>query len=69
MTIVASYIYRDGRRAEELPLTETPFVPEASEFAWIGLVEPTAEEMASLKAMLSRVYGTSCPTLVMPKRH
>ena len=51
MTIVASYIYRDGRRAEELPLTETPFVPEASEFAWIGLVEPTAEEMASLKAM------------------
>lgn len=51
MTTVASYIYRDGKRANAIPLAAEPFAPEANEFVWIGLAEPTAEEMAKLKAM------------------
>lgn len=51
MTIVASYIYRDGRRAEAVALSAEPLSPAENEFVWIGLVDPTADEMASLKAM------------------
>jgi magnesium transporter len=50
MTIIASYIYRDGKRAEEIPLATERFATKATEFAWIGLAEPTAEEMAKLKS-------------------
>lgn len=51
MTIVASFIYRDGKRAENVPLTSTPVQAKGSEFVWIGLVDPTPEEMGDLKAM------------------
>ena len=51
MTIVASYIYRDGMRAGEIPLVSEPFTTEANEFIWIGLTDPTAEDMAKLKMM------------------
>jgi magnesium transporter len=51
MTVVASYVYRLGKRSEELPLVERPFQQVDGEFAWIGITDPTAEEMASLKAM------------------
>jgi len=51
MAIIASYFYRDGKRAEEIPLASERFKPKANEFAWIGLAEPMAEEMEKLKAM------------------
>ena len=51
MTIVASYLYREGKRAEEIPLVSEPRATEDDAFAWIGLADPTAEEMASLKVM------------------
>ena len=51
MTVVASYIYRGGKRGEELPLAEKTFEPKDGEFAWIGVAEPTADEMNNLKAM------------------
>ncbi|WP_426131435.1 magnesium and cobalt transport protein CorA [Pararhizobium sp. PWRC1-1] len=51
MTVVASYIYRGGKRAEELPLGEKPFEPKDGEFAWIGVAEPTADEMNKLEVM------------------
>lgn len=51
MTVAASYIYRDGKRAEELPLVPQAYEPREGEFVWIGLVDPTAEELASLKSM------------------
>ncbi len=51
MTVIASYIYRLGKRAEELPLTGRPFPERDGEFAWIGITDPTVEEMASLKSM------------------
>ncbi|MBP1882432.1 magnesium and cobalt transport protein CorA [Sinorhizobium mexicanum] len=49
MTVVASFVYRDGKRAEELPLSATPTSFEENEFVWIGLYAPTAEEMATLE--------------------
>lgn len=51
MTVVASYIYRGGKRGEELPLGEQPYEQNDGEFAWIGVTDPTPEEMNSLKAM------------------
>ncbi|MDW5316990.1 magnesium and cobalt transport protein CorA [Rhizobium sp. PL01] len=51
MTVVASYIYRGGKRGEELPLGEKAFEPKDGEFAWIGVAEPTVDEMNNLKAM------------------
>ncbi|UIK03495.1 magnesium and cobalt transport protein CorA [Neorhizobium galegae] len=51
MTVVASYIYRSGKRAEEVPLVQHPMEPKDGEFVWIGLTEPTVEEMDCLKAM------------------
>jgi magnesium transporter len=51
MTIVASYAYRDGKRADAVSLAPDTVEPRDGEFVWIGLVDPTPEEMADLKAM------------------
>lgn len=51
MTVVASYTYHDGVRADEVLLSTTPYPQKQGDFAWIGLVDPTPEEMASLKSM------------------
>lgn len=53
MTVVASFMYRDGKRAEELPLSATPVSFKDNEFVWIGLYAPTAEEMSKLQ----QAYG------------
>jgi magnesium transporter len=53
MPVVASYMYRDGKRAEELPLSPTPISFKDNEFAWIGLHAPTAKEMATIQ----KAYG------------
>lgn len=50
MPVIASYLYRDGRRMEEVPLSAVAMPERAGEFLWIGLHEPTSEEMALLKA-------------------
>jgi magnesium transporter len=51
MTVVASYIYRNGKRAEEVPLAQQTFEARDGEFVWIGITEPTPDEMESLRAM------------------
>ncbi|MGV2114170.1 magnesium/cobalt transporter CorA [Agrobacterium salinitolerans] len=51
MTVLASYIYRDGSRNEALRLAKGRIEPRDNEFAWIGLFDPTPEEMASLQVM------------------
>jgi hypothetical protein len=51
MTVVASSIYLGGKRGEDLPLGEQPFEQKDGEFAWIGVTDPTADEMNKLKAM------------------
>lgn len=51
MTVVGSYLYRNGVRAEEIALTDEVFETSDGDFAWIGLTDPSVEEMASLQKM------------------
>lgn len=45
MTVVASYVYRDGQRVREAPLTPEGLALEPGEFVWIGLYDPTDAEI------------------------
>lgn len=44
MSVVASYVYKDGKRAREAPLTEAGLALGEGEFVWIGLYEPSDAE-------------------------
>jgi magnesium transporter len=44
MSVVASYVYKDGKRVREAPLTEAGLRLKPGEYLWIGLHEPTDEE-------------------------
>jgi magnesium transporter len=50
MTVVAAFLYRDGHRVEQVPL-DRPLhcAKDDSEFVWIGLVEPSEEELRMLQ--------------------
>lgn len=48
MPVVASYIYKDGKRIREAPLTPGGLALEPNEFLWTGLVDPTQAELAVL---------------------
>lgn len=50
MSIVASVVYREGKRSESIRF-ETATIPEdANAFIWIGLTDPTTDELATLRA-------------------
>lgn len=51
MTIVASFIYRSGKRAEPVELSGKHVDLKDDEFIWIGVSEPTVEELAKLQTM------------------
>lgn len=44
MSVVASYVYKDGKRVREAPLTDAGLRLKTGEYLWIGLHEPTDEE-------------------------
>ena len=48
MTVVNSYVYRQGERVREAPLTEAGLSLRAGEFVWIGLYEPDEAELRLL---------------------
>jgi magnesium transporter len=48
MSVVASYIYKDGKRVREAPLTDAGLRLKPGEYLWIGLYEPTSEEFEAL---------------------
>ena len=49
MTVVASYFYRDGHRVREVSIDKkVGSADRRSEFVWIGIADPTEEEMHSL---------------------
>lgn len=51
MTVVAAYLYRHGTRVREVAIDEKIDCPQdRSEFVWIGICDPTAQEMATLQA-------------------
>ena len=44
MSVVASYVYKDGQRARAAPLTDQGLTLAKGEYLWIGLHEPSDEE-------------------------
>lgn len=44
MSVVASYVYRDGQRVRAAPLTPKGLALKPGEFVWIGLHDPTDAE-------------------------
>ncbi|KQR75864.1 magnesium and cobalt transport protein CorA [Rhizobium sp. Leaf341] len=51
MTVVASYLYRDGKREVDVPLVEQLHQPEDGTFVWVGITDPTPGELSCLKTM------------------
>jgi magnesium transporter len=50
VTVLAAYLYRNGRRVREIALDERIDCPEdKSEFVWIGIADPTPDEMHTLQ--------------------
>ena len=45
MTVVASYVYRDGQRVREAPLTPEGMALKPGEFVWVGFYDPTDAEI------------------------
>ncbi len=50
MTVVAAYLYRHGRRVRPVAIDERIDCPgDKSEFVWIGLTDPSPEELQALQ--------------------
>ena len=50
MTVVAAYLYRHGKRVREVAIDEKIECPQdKSEFVWIGIANPTIEELRTLQ--------------------
>lgn len=51
MSVIAAYYYNEGKRVREIALDENvPLDKGRSHFCWIGLKEPTADELGALQA-------------------
>ncbi|EIZ77209.1 magnesium and cobalt transport protein CorA, putative [Novosphingobium sp. Rr 2-17] len=50
MSVVAAVLYRNGSRVRDLDVTEKVHCPtDKSEFVWIGLLDPTPDDLRSLQ--------------------
>jgi magnesium transporter len=50
MSVVAAYVYRNGQRVRSVSIDEkVDCAGDRSEFVWIGIADPTQEEMQSLQ--------------------
>ena len=50
MTIIAAYLYSHGKRVREVSIAErVDCARDKSEFVWIGIANPTADELRTLK--------------------
>ena len=50
MTIVAAYLYRHGKRVREVSIAEKiECAADKSEFVWIGIANPSVEELRTLQ--------------------
>jgi len=51
VTVVAACLYRHGKRVRDVSIDERVDCPaDKSEFVWIGLVDPTVDELRSLQS-------------------
>ncbi|MEC9017915.1 MAG: CorA family divalent cation transporter, partial [Pseudomonadota bacterium] len=49
MTVIAAFLYRNGQRVRPLAIDERiNCAADKSEFVWIGVADPTVEEMQTL---------------------
>lgn len=53
MTVAACYRYRDGRRIEAVPFNAVTVPQPDNEFLWIGLHNPSTEELSLLQERFS----------------
>nr|CAD6611691.1 magnesium and cobalt transport protein CorA [Rhizobium sp. Khangiran2] len=53
MPVIASFVYRNGRRGEPVTVNGTPPLLEEHDFVWIGLHEPVESEIEGL----AQTYG------------
>ncbi|WP_294294677.1 CorA family divalent cation transporter, partial [uncultured Sphingomonas sp.] len=52
MPVIAAYLYRHGRRVREIAIDERVDCPsDRSEFVWIGLTDPCADETDTLQRL------------------
>jgi magnesium transporter len=50
MTVIAAFLYRDGKRVREVRIDEkVACAKDKSEFVWIGIANPTPEELHTLQ--------------------
>ena len=49
MSVVAAYVYREGRRVRQADLTDEGLSLELGEFVWIGLLDPDEAELRILE--------------------
>nr|WP_246699404.1 MULTISPECIES: CorA family divalent cation transporter [unclassified Rhizobium] len=49
VSVVAAFLYRNGRRAEAVSLEDPRATDATDEFVWIGLHDPSADELGSLQ--------------------
>src|SRR5688500_3265018 len=50
MTVVAAYLYRNGERVRPVSITEkVDCAADKSEFVWMGISDPTPEELRTLQ--------------------
>jgi magnesium transporter len=50
MTVIAAYLYRHGKRVREIAIDEkVDRAQDRSEFVWIGIADPTVEELRILQ--------------------
>ncbi|WP_337266900.1 magnesium and cobalt transport protein CorA [Oryzifoliimicrobium ureilyticus] len=49
MSTIAAYLYRDGKRAETFDLEDNKLPDARNEFVWIGLHDPSEEDLLSLQ--------------------
>jgi len=51
MTVIAAYLYRHGKRVREIGIDErVDCGADKSEFVWIGVADPSVEELRTLQA-------------------
>lgn len=72
MSVVAAYLYQHGRRVRPVAIDERINCPEdKSQFVWIGLVDPTMDELRTLQesyglhplAIEDAAHGNQLPKL------
>lgn len=50
MSVVAAFLYQNGKRVRPVAIDEpTPCIGDRSEFVWIGLLDPTEQELLILQ--------------------